>query len=169
MKNLWDSYRAEQKAYKAQVHLQTGQEVSVEFVLPPEFFGRITVSDVGEFRPEIWKSDCLEVFLFFADGSYREWNLATDLAWWSKGFASYRKVIDASSEQAHKPKGVTLDPKSHKISWYFDCGRAVSEIKHWRACVIDKKIPEPHLLSSDKLAAEGRDFHLFSKLSLIHI
>ena len=163
MKNFWDAHGVEQAAYKASVHWQTSQEVAIQFELPQEFFGRFAQGNLGElaeFREGLWQSDCLEVFIFFADGSYREWNLGANLDWWSCGFASYRKQQARPSEQAFRPKQLLLNAEGRTLQWRVDCGRSVSEIIHWRACVVDKKIPEPHLLSSDKIAAKGRDFHL---------
>jgi hypothetical protein len=164
MKSLWDSHGGEHKAYKAGVSWgdSSSQKVDVVFELPEDFYSRITQTEVGSIREEIWKSDCLEVFVFFRDGSYREWNLATDLAWWNCRFTSYRKATADSCSEEFKPMQFSLDSASRRIQWQMDCGKSAYEITRWRACVVDKKMPEPHLLSSDKLAAEGRDFHLVS-------
>ncbi len=167
--SFWDAAAKEAPGYSStfEVDEESGF-LSVCFFLPQKFFSRFQRAELGGFKEGLWQGDCLEVFVFFAPNQsrilYREWNLAASFDWWTCGFKSYRVAAgetDQKQLQSLSPKDLKLNSENRSIEFRLYLGDTKNlKIANIRTCIIDKNIPEPHLLCSDMFAAKSLDFHM---------
>jgi|GEM_PF-6361468 len=158
---FWDSLGDKLSGYSVKIGRDASKKsLAVTFHLPQYFYDLFEGLELGSFREGLWQGDCLEVFVFGENGKYIEWNLGVSLDWWVCGFDSYRSPSPSFEPFKFKPTDLKVDPGVCSISFDLPATSAFENTKHVRACIIDKKIPEPHLLCSDKAAAVGRDFHM---------
>ncbi|TVQ79965.1 MAG: hypothetical protein EA369_03610 [Bradymonadales bacterium] len=66
----------------------------------------------AEFRRELWRSSCFELFFLFDDQKYWEYNFSPDTAYWHQSFHAYRKE-DHPSESL-KPSRMSFSQDSNE-------------------------------------------------------
>ncbi len=117
-------------------------------------------------KDELWKSTCLEAFLYFPDGKYFELNFAPSGEWNAYSFDSYRggmkqeallsELSDFKSAKIGGPRAI-----AYELSLQIDLAQAVKSPQHFRlglTCVIETVDGERSYWSL-KHSGEKPDFH----------
>ena len=85
-----------------------------QLIIPP-------LSDYGDYKPELWRSTCMECFLRSQSNSaYVEWNFSPAGTWWVCAFESYR--IAAPQQPGDLPR---VHIRSHQTATRLDLQTAI--------------------------------------------
>jgi hypothetical protein len=126
----------------------------------------------GTFTPELWKYDVSELFLGDpSSGTYLEFNLATNGAWWAAKFSSPRKMNETQPDFQKQVKTFadtsSLSTPLAALSIPLDfLTKQISFGKHTLANItFIQNSPEQTFISAAPLPGDAPDFHQPSKFS----
>ena len=117
-------------------------------------------------KVELWNTTCLEAFLFYADGTYIEFNFAPDGHWNAYSFTGYRagmkadeRISDVHGFQSSKSESASVS--TYELTVTVDLSHAVKSPQHFRlglTSVIETEGGERSYWSL-KHPGEKPDFH----------